>query len=319
MHTIAVLRGGPSDEHEVSLKTGATVLGHLTDTTQYRPIDVFIDRSGVWHVRGVPTTPERALSFVDVAFNALHGTYGEDGTVQRILGRIGVPYTGSDALASALAMNKHLTKEALKNSGIRMARSVTLGVTDDLDRVIIETFRTFPQPSVIKPASSGSSVGVTIARTFTDFSAGVKKAFNHSAQVLVEEFIKGKEATVGVVDGLRGQMSYTLPPVEIVPPPTNPFFDYAAKYGGGTLERVPGNFSRAESDELQRLARVAHEALGLRHYSRSDFIVSPHGIYFLETNTLPGLTDQSLLPKSLAAVGVSMPEFINHLIELAKS
>jgi D-alanine-D-alanine ligase len=302
----------------VSLKTGANVLQNL-QREPYRTVDVFIDRAGAWHVRGVPVTPERALGTVDVVWNALHGQYGEDGTVQRILDRLGVPYTGSGAYGSAIAMNKATTKEMLEKHGIRMARSTTLTVSADLERQVVELFRTFPQPSVIKPATSGSSVGVTLARNFQEFADGIKAAFQHSSRVLVEEFIKGKEATVGVVEGLRGQKLYSLPVVEIVPPAANPFFDYAAKYGGETLERVPGNFSRREAEDLAYFARLAHQGLGLRHYSRSDFIVAPSGIYFLETNTLPGMTAESLLPKSLAAVGVTVPQFIDHVIDLARS
>jgi D-alanine-D-alanine ligase len=199
-----------------------------------------------------------------------------------------------------------------------MARSVTLMVSPDLERQITEVFRTFPQPSVIKPAASGSSVGVTIAKSFGEFAAGVRKAFQHSAQVIVEQFIAGKEATVGVIDRLRGQKHYGLPPVEIVPPTTCTFFNYTAKYGGDSVERCPGNFSRTETDELVRVARLAHEVLDLRHYSRSDFMVTPKGeVYFLESNTLPGLTNESLLPKSLSAVGVSVPQFIDHVVDLA--
>lgn len=315
------MRGGPSDEHEVSLKTGANILAHLVREPgggrAYRPVDVFIDRRGVWHVRGVPASPERALAGVDVVWNALHGAYGEDGVVQRLLERFGVPYTGSRPYASACAMNKIAAKEALGREGVLMARSVTLSVSPDLERLITTVFRTFSQPSVVKPSSSGSSIGVTLARSFAEFAGGVKKAFAHSKQVIVEEFVKGKEATVGVIDHLRGQEHYRLPAVEIVPPLSSPFFDYEAKYGGDSVEHVPGNFSPAEAEELARLAAVAHRSLGLRHYSRSDFIVSPKGVYYLETNTLPGLTNESLLPKSLAAVGLDLPHFVDHVIDLA--
>ncbi|MBC7836866.1 ATP-grasp domain-containing protein, partial [Acetobacteraceae bacterium] len=134
----------------------------------------------------------------------------------------------------------------------------------------------------------------------------------------VEEFIKGKEATVGVVDNFRGEKFYALMPVEIVPPPSREFFDYHAKYSGESTERVPGNFTHSEKEELMYLAKRAHETLGLSHYSRSDFIVSKRGIYFLEINTLPGLTGESLLPKALAAGGSKLPEFLDHVITLAR-
>lgn len=316
MKTVAVLRGGIGGEHEVSLKTGANVISHL-QRGPYRVVDVFIDRSGEWHVNGKPVRPEQGLCYVDVVFNALHGPYGEDGTVQRMLDRIGVPYTGSGAYASGIAMNKVVAKEHLEKEGVLTPRHVILSVSPDLEKEIATVFRTFSPPSVIKPVSAGSSVGVTLAKTFDEFKSGIKEAFQHSKQVLVEEFIKGREATAGVVDRLRGDNYYGLPPVEIVPEATHAFFDYEAKYGGGTDERCPGNFSRSEAEELKRVASIAHTILGLRHYSRSDFMVTPKGIYFLEVNTLPGLTDESLLPKSLAAVGVSMPEFIDHTLNLA--
>lgn len=316
MKTVAVLRGGPSSEHAVSLKTGASVIKALEERA--RPLDVFIDTRGVWHVRGIPVSPERALSSVDVVFNALHGEYGEDGTVQRILDRLGVSYTGSGALSSALAMNKILTKDVVRRAGIRVPNAVILTVSSDFENEMVRVFRSFPQPSVVKPSTAGSSIGVTLARNFNEFRRGVKEAFAHSKEVIVEEYVRGREATAGVIEQWRGKEIYTLPPVEIIPKSSCVFFDYEAKYSGESEERCPGNFSMHESEELQRLAALAHEALGLRHYSRSDFIVTPKGIYFLETNTLPGLTEQSLLPKSLSAVGVPIADFLEHTINLAQ-
>lgn len=318
MLTVAVLRGGPSDEHDISLQTGAALLKHL-HREPYRPVDVYVDRSGVWHVRGVPMAPDRALSTVDVAWNALHGQYGESGEVQRLLDRLSVPYTGAGAYGAALSMNKVAAKEVLARAGVRMPLGTTLTSTDDLERRLVELWRTFPQPSVVKPAASGSSVGVTIARSFADFVNGVRTAFNHSAQVVVEQFIKGKEATVAVVDRLRGQKRYALPAVEITPPATCTFFDYSAKYDGQAVEDCPGNFSRLEATELARVATLAHETLNQRHYSRSDFRVTPKGeVYYLETNSAAGtgLTDESLLPKSLAAVGITVSQFVDHVVDL---
>ena len=264
-------------------------------------------------------SPERALADIDVVFNKVHGQYGEDGTVQRILDRIGIPYTGAGAYASGLSFNKPLTKEILAQHGVTMPRHKVLKVSPDLEREAREAFRAFSPPVIVKPASSGSSMGMTLAKTFPEFWEGVKKAFEHSSQVLIEEYIKGKEATAGVVEGLRGKKLYNALPIEIIPPPKAAFFDREVKYNGETIERVPGNFSRKETEELERLARLAHEVLGLRHYSRSDFIVSPRGVYFLETNSAAGvgLTKESLLPKSLAAAGVSFAEFLDHIIAMA--
>lgn len=317
MPTVAVLRGGVGDEHDVSLQTGFNVIKRL-ERSPYRPVDIYIDRQGVWHQRGMPMAPARALTGVDVVFNGLHGQYGEDGGVQRELDRLGVAYTGSAAYPSSVAMNKLLTKEVLVPHGVRLARHVVITVTPDLDQELVRIFRSFPQPSVIKPANSGSSVGLTLARSYHEFVDGVKKAFNFAKEVVVEEYIRGREATVGVVDGLRGKALYDLPPVEIILPTGSALFDYQAKYGGKTVEQCPANFERSVVEELQDTARLVHGALGLRHYSRSDFIITPKNhIYFLEVNTLPGLTDHSLLPKSLSAVGVEMDEFLAHVIGMA--
>jgi D-alanine-D-alanine ligase len=316
MIKVAVLRGGPSSEHDISLITGANILENLA-REPYRPVDIFIDKEGVWHARGIPMSPERALADSDVAINVLHGQYGEDGTVQKILDRIGTPYTGAGAYAAALSLNKPLTKEVLAKEGIRMPRHRVLKVTPHLEKEAREAFRSFSPPVVIKPASAGSSMGMTLAKTFDEFLEGIKKAFEHSSVVLIEEYIQGKEATAGVVEGLRGEKIYSLLPIEIIPPPKAAFFDREVKYNGETIERVPGNFTKEETTEIQRLARLAHEVLGQRGYSRSDFMVSPRGVYFLETNSAAGvgLTSESLLPKSLKAVGISFQEFLDHIIK----
>lgn len=318
MIKVAVLRGGPSSEHDISLLTGANILEKL-QREPYRPLDIFIDKEGVWHARGIPLSPDRALLDADVAINVLHGQYGEDGSVQRVLDRIGIPYTGAGAYAAALSLNKPLSKEVLAKEGVRMPRHKVLKVSPHLEKEAREAFRAFSPPVIVKPASAGSSVGMTLAKTFEEFMDGVRKAFEHSSSVLVEEYIKGKEATAGVVEGLRGEKIYSLLPIEIVPPPKAAFFDREVKYNGETLERVPGNFSKEETAEIQRLAKLAHEALGQRGYSRSDFMVSPRGVYFLETNSAAGvgLTKESLLPKSLAAVGISYEEFLDHIIKHA--
>jgi D-alanine-D-alanine ligase len=315
---VGVLRGGPSREYEVSLRTGASVLEHL-DREKYEPRDIFIDRAGEWHMHGVAQSPERALKGVDVAFNALHGEYGEDGRIQRQLDSLGVPYTGSDAFSSAIAFNKQHAKEAARKLGVKVPHGIVLepareGEIEELARKI---FRTFPHPAVIKPVSGGSSVGTHVAHTYHGLEHALRDAAAHSPKVLVEEYIAGREATVGVLDDFRNERAYALMPVEIVPPAHHPFFTYEAKYGGQTREHVPSRFSEEQKAELERVARAVHEGLGLSHYSRSDFIVSKRGIFFLEVNTLPGLIGESLLPRALKAVGTSLSAFLDHVVALA--
>ena len=291
---------------------------------QYEPVDILISKDGTWHLSGAPVEPHRAFSKVDVVFNALHGEYGEDGQIQHILEHFRIPFTGSEQFASALAMNKPQTKDFLgktvhikeEDVPIKFARHKIIR-KDDNDS-LVELFRTFPHPAIVKPAALGSSVGVSVVKTFSDLKKAFEKVFEHTDTAVIEEFIKGREATCGVVENFRGESHYALLPIEIIPPSDAPFFDYKAKYGGQSLEICPGNFSKKEGDLLQKLAVFVHKTLGLRHYSRSDFIISPRrGIYFLEANTLPGLTEESLLPKALGAVGCGLPDFFDHLIQLA--
>ena len=312
---VGVLRGGPSSEYEVSLKTGKSVIDNLAD--RHEVLDIFIDKEGVWHYLGLPIKPENIFKRVDVIFNALHGAYGEDGTVQTLLDTFGVPYTGSTALASAVGMNKVLSKKAYKNSKLKTPLHAVISKKDNLNVEVVKLFKSFPMPAVVKPVSGGSSVGTAIAKTLSDLETAVADALKYCDQALIEEFISGKEATCGVVDNFRNESIYSLIPVEIRKPSDSTFFDYKAKYSGKSQEICPGNFTAEEKKVIQEMAKEAHNALGLRHYSRSDFIINPRrGIYILETNTLPGLTSESLLPKSLQAVGCSLPDFLDHLIGL---
>ena len=312
---VAVLRGGPSSEYDISLIMGASVLEHLPE--KYKAHDIFIDKKGVWHRDGLPKTPQKALQGMDVVFNAMVGEFGEDGKVQQILDGLNIPYTGSKALASALAMNKMLAKKAFIAAGILTPESLLVEVGDDLETDAKEIFKNMKMPVVVKPNAAGSSVGISIARDYDSLLAGLLEASKIGDQILVEQFIEGREATSGVVEKFRGQDTYALLPIEIIPPPKSSFFSRDVKYTGETQEICPGNFDQKTTEALQEMAVAAHKALGLRHYSRSDFIISPNGIYILETNSLPGLTPQSLLPKSLAAVGSTFPEFLDHLLNLA--
>ncbi len=318
---VGVLRGGPSSEYEVSLKSGAAILEAL-DKEKYEARDLFIGRDGQWHLHGAPVLPEKALRGIDVAFNVIHGEYGEDGQLQRILEAVSVPYTGSDAFSSSLAFNKHNTKELVSKLGIKTAHAVLIDkeITEDVERTAFDLFRSFPHPAIVKPAIGGSSVGATIVHTFHDLEPALHKAFEISPKILIEEFIRGKEATVGVIDNFRGEKTYALLPIEIVPPKKHGFFSYDAKYSGETIERVPGNFSSEEKDQLMQHAREVHEAMGLSHYSRSDFIVSKRGVYFLEVNNAAGcgMTKESLFPKAVNAVGTTLTDFLSHIVELAR-
>ncbi len=315
---VAVLRGGPSSEYDVSMRTGLNVIGGLDDQ-KYATKDIVISKAGEWLHDGFVRTPEQALMDVDAAFVALHGEYGEDGTVQRILETLSVPYTGSEPMPSGVAMNKAFTKDRLKEFEVKMPKHMRLtreGVTDTV-RTAQSIAALFGPQFFVKPERGGSSIGTYFVQSETELPQVIELALEESEVILVEERIVGKEATVGVLEGFRDEDFYLLPPVEILPPSEADFFDSEVKYSGQTEERCPGNFSRQEKDKLMTIAHKVHNALGLRHYSRSDFLVAKDGVYFLEVNTLPGLTDQSLFPKAVEAVGCSYPELLSHLVTLA--
>ncbi len=313
---VGVLRGGPSGEYEVSLQTGNNVLKNLP--SKYHAKDIFIDKSGVWHLDGIAKSPDKIIRNFDVIFNALHGDFGEDGKVQQILDTFGVPYTGSGALASSMGMNKHLSKSLFKKHEIKTAYHQVIRRDENLDSRLFGVFAHLKKPLIVKPNTGGSSIGVSIVETWENFSKAVRKAFEFSDSVIVEEFINGREATCAVLDSARNSNeTYAFSPIEIIKPMDSAFFDYDAKYGGQTKEICPGNFTSEETAQIQEFAVKAHKALGLRHYSRSDFIVAPDGIYILETNTLPGLTAESLLPKALRAAGCEFHEFLDHVLTLA--
>ncbi|MBI5045503.1 MAG: D-alanine--D-alanine ligase [Candidatus Niyogibacteria bacterium] len=313
--TVGVLRGGPSSEYDVSLKTGQSVLADFPHD-KYRPLDIWVSKAGEWHAGGLVSAPEKILRSVDVVFNAMHGEYGEDGRVQRVLEMHGVPFTGSESWPSFLAMHKVMARETFKQAGLKIPAGMVVKKGYDSAEVTRRAVRDIGPAWVVKPARRGSSIGVSIVNGPDELPKALEKAFAEDSMVLVEKRVKGREATVAVLENFRGEKLYAFPAVEIVPP-KNKFFDYEVKYNGATQEICPGRFDAKTKLALQEAAKLAHQALGCRHYSRSDFIVSKTGIYILETNTLPGLTSESLFPKAAASVGLRFPQLIEHLISIA--
>jgi D-alanine-D-alanine ligase len=318
MKKLIVLRGGPSSEYEISLKTGKSIIDELSN--DYHVTDVIIDKNGDWYHQGIQQDPARITRHTDCVINAMHGEYGEDGTVQRLLEKLAVPYTGPRVLGAAISMNKVQTKDIYKKHGIKTPLHAVVERQSDqsIDDITIDLFRKFPMPVILKPVGLGSSVGISIARDFESLKDTLTSLFIRYDKILVEEYIVGKEATVGVLEGFRDNKIYPFLPIEIVPPAGSDFFDADVKYDGSTTEISPGNFTKEEKELMQEWAILAHDILNLRHYSRTDFIIHPRrGIYVLETNSLPGLTAESLLPKSFESVGSNYKEFLDHIIDLA--
>lgn len=296
---VAVLMGGWGEEREVSMRTGEAVAkallrqGHEVHRVLAGP---GLDRS------------LRSLA-VDAAFLALHGRMGEDGKVQGLLEVLGVPYTGSGVMASALAMNKPMAKKILRFHNIPTPASYT-AVPADLDRAL-ELHGDMGFPAVVKPACSGSSCGLSVVREASELAPALREAWRFSGEALVERFVRGKEITVGILgDRVLGSC-------EIVPP--REVFDYQGKYQGGSRYHLPARVSPTRLCNLESLALAAHRALGCRGYSRVDLIASDEvNDFVLEVNTLPGLTHTSLLPKIAKAAGMSFDALVEAVLERAQ-
>lgn len=320
MKRVAVLRGGPSTEYEVSLQSGAEVLKALRDL-DYVTKDIMITRSGEWLESGIVRSPEKALDAVDVVFIALHGQYGEDGQLQRLLQRLNIPFTGSNAFASSVAFNKELAKQTLKEHGISMARHRRIVKADvaNIQAEVEAITADLGTELFIKPVAGGSSIGARYIPHADALYEALTEMLPEHESLMIEEFIRGREATVGVIEKFRSEDLYVLPAIEIVPPHGQPFFSYEVKYNGTTQEICPGRFSYHEKAKLSDAAAKIHKALNCDHYSRTDFIVRDGEVFFIETNTLPGLTAESLFPKAAAAVGLDFKQLIQHLIETSKA
>lgn len=312
---VGVLRGGPSQEYDVSLKTGSSVLRALSP--EYKKHDILVDKTGKWHINGLPINPHQLHHHVDVIINAMHGEYGEDGQVQNILDQVGIHYTGSGQLASNLGLNKALTKEIFLTNGIKTPRGFVLESDLSATDAAKEIFLKIAPPWIIKPINGGSSIGLYLAKTYYQLVDFIDKARQFADRLLIEEYIRGREATCGVIENFRGAEYYALLPIEIVRPRGESVWNYQDKYSSETQKICPGRFTADEARQISELAVMVHKIIGARHYSHTDFIVSPRGIYTLEINTLPGMTEHSLLPKSLAAIGCQYSHFLDHLIKLA--
>jgi D-alanine-D-alanine ligase len=300
---VGVLRGGPSREHDASLLSGHAAVANLP-RSRFTIRDIYIDKQGVWHERGKPSNPADILRTVDVAFSTLHGEYGENGEIQRMLERFGVPYVGPNSINAHFSMHKVLSKDQASRAGLKTPRYYFVQTGADVDAIAYQITRTFNQPVIVKPVTWGSSHGIEIVGGYAPVHQAITNLLAEAGELFVEEMIRGTEASVAVVEGLRGEALYVLPPVEI----------------SASKEKIcPGRFSKETQEQLMHAAKLMHGALGQRHYSQSDFIVSKTGIYFLELNSAVAcnLSKESLLPTSLAAVGVPLSDFLSLAVESA--
>jgi len=295
---VAVVMGGPSAEREVSIESGQAVmralasLGHDAQSLDF-------DGRFVDALREIRP---------DVVFNALHGTGGEDGTIQGVLEWLGIPYTGSDLTSCALAMDKHITKKLLAAEGLPTPAWDTFDLAGGTLPLLPGSLNL---PLVVKPRSSGSSAGVSIVRTHEEWTKAMIGVAPKTTQILAEEFIPGREFSSAIFG------EEALPLVEIIA--SDEFYSYDAKYKpGGSRHLVPAPVDGDLTARLQMLALSVHRMLGLRDYSRTDFIVTKEGRpYILEINALPGLTPLSLFPDEARAAGISFEALIERLLQFA--
>jgi D-alanine-D-alanine ligase len=302
--TIALLSGGVSSEREVSLNSGDQVYAAL-DKSRYdvRRYDPKADLLRLVNDAGR----------IDAALIILHGAFGEDGTVQGLLDLLGIPYQGSGVLGSAAAMNKLAAKRLYQQAGLPIPDHVVAarGGGFDADAAL----ERLGLPLVVKPAVGGSSVGITIVRRREALRAAVEEGWRHDPSVLVEAYIQGTEITGGVIgnDALEA-----LPIIEIIPNRDREFFDYTAKYTPGACEEIcPARIDAELTAAAQRLAVAAHRTLFCRGYSRTDMMLRGRDIFILETNTIPGMTATSLLPRAARTAGYSFGRLLDRLIKLS--
>jgi D-alanine-D-alanine ligase len=330
---VAVLFGGRSAEHDVSCRSAASVFRFL-DRTRYDVLPIRISRAGIWEVGAdtgagaeFPSRPSTsnlaslitalgALRTADVAFPVLHGPFGEDGTLQAVLETADVPYVGSGVLASAAAMDKQFTKTIVAAEGIAVADGIVLRDGAGDDEVSGAVRARLGLPVFVKPARSGSSVGVSRVDDWADLQQAIALARKHDSKVLVEAAVVGREVDVAVLQRPDGTLDVG-PALEINHGAS--FFDFDAKYTPGAAEFViPAELRPEESALLAETARRVFEALGCAGLLRVDFFLTAAGMVMNEVNTLPGLTELSQFPQIWKAAGVSYPELLDRLLSATR-
>ena len=337
---IAVLMGGPSHEHEISLLSGKAVVENL-DRDRYKVTPVIITHANKWifytdkitdgsiqfdrstcPIYGefslVGALQQFASLNVECIFNAMHGPYGEDGIVQGMFEAVGISYTGSPVLASSVAMDKIAYKHLITGAGIPTAQWSTIQIRSEaeIDTGIETILNTTGLPCVLKTPSSGSSIGVELCETRESLSRSLRALRKLDTRFLVEKFLEGREFTCAILGNAYEPRQIALPPTEIIS--KNTFFDYEAKYSPEKAEELtPAPIDESLTAYIQQTALAVHNILGCKGVSRTDFIWHNEELYVLETNTLPGLTVHSLLPKAACAAGITMPELLDKIIRFA--
>jgi len=310
---VGVLMGGPSSERDISIKSGKAVFRALKknniNAVSYE-LAMPLNTNGY-----IQSVKEKIGAMdIDIAFIALHGEFGEDGTIQKILEEMKIPYAGSKTRASKLAIDKIDSREIFEKNNIPMPRYNVVVRGEVLpDEPVSDNIKIFfkelSMPIVVKPSTEGSSIGLSMVDSENSLYKAVSNAFKYSDRVIIEEYIEGREITVGILE------DRALPVVEIIP--KNRFFDFEAKYNKGATDyKVPAEIDKEKYRECQEMALLAHKVLGARFFSRVDMILDKDGTpYILELNTIPGLTETSLLPLAAAEAGIDFNQLVLKILE----
>lgn len=318
---IAVLTGGYSAEANISYKSAATVINHL-DKNLFDTylIDIssnrwaYIDdekQAFIIDKNDFSFTKNNQKTQFDLVFFALHGTPAEDGKIQGYFDMLGIKYCGTNMMEMALSFDKAATKKYLKSSNILMADSFLYYKTEQTSHIVDHISKHLSMPVFVKPNKNGSSYGVTKVNKVEELEAAVVNGFEFDDELIVEAFISGREMTCGVYQ-LNGVLT-ALSPTEIKS--QNDFFDYKAKYLGQSQEITPAEISPALTEKIQQISMHAFKELGLKSHARIDFIMNGDEFYFLEANTIPGLTDESLIPQQVAHAGWALKDFFTAIVK----
>lgn len=319
VRNIALLTGGDSSEWQIALQ-GAENIGNALDRSRYTPYTIVL-RNGHWTYtapdgtkseldRNDFTLPvaDRKIK-LDYALIDIHGTPGEDGRLQGYLDMMGIPYSSCGFVSSVLTFDKAACKRAVAGSGIHLAKEILLNKTSEIDPAAIVA--ELGLPLFVKPNASGSSFGVTKVKKQNELLPAITEAFKESDQVLMEEFIEGREISCGVM--IAGGKEYIFPITELVC--QSEFFDYKAKYQGFSNEITPADLPEAIRKEVNRLTLIAYKRLNCRGVVRIDFIVKGETPYMIEINTIPGMSSHSIIPQQAATMGMSLTELFNLIID----
>ncbi len=325
LYNCLVLRGGPSSLHSTSLLSGEAVLDNLDDK-KYNPQDIYIDKNSVWHKKGLPIKEFKALESADIVFNALHGEYGADGQAQTILEQAGVKFTGSESFACALSFNKSLAVKKIledKPKYIKRQGQHFIKSTDFLDssvsEIVDKVFTSFAPPYIVKPATQSVKFSPVVANNKFELENLLVKMALEYDEVVVEEFLFGRELSVFAIEDFRSQKLYISPIIEVLHRKKREFLNKdSVEFQAEEHVRAPAPISDDIKDKLEYISKRIFKILEFRHYARIDFILSREkDIYFLRANPLPALHYSGLLAQTLKAVGADLDVFVNHIATLA--